>query len=68
MFCFFTEYFHRPILSENMNTKSKAVPKKGHNLSCNIVWAETDFLNEVAQVNTRNYILKDFKVIYGVNW
>ena len=54
MFCFFTEYFHRPILSENMSTKSRAVLKKGHNLSCNRAWAETDFLNRVAQINTRN--------------
>ena len=51
---FFTEYFHRPILSENMSTKSRAVLKKGHNLSCNRAWAETDFLNRVAQINTRN--------------
>ena len=49
MFCFFTEYFHRCILSESMNTKSKAESKEGHNLSCNIEWVETDFLNAVAK-------------------
>ena len=58
MFCCFTEYFHRSILSESMNTKSKAESKKSHDFSCNIEQVETDFLNEAAQVNTRNMILQ----------
>ena len=43
MFCFFTEYFHRSLSYENMNTKSRAVSKKGHNLACSRIWAETEF-------------------------
>ena len=50
MFCFFTEYFHRSILSENIRQSEKRVT-----IYCvNRVLAETDFLNRDAQINTRN--------------